>query len=179
MSHLSEPHSSLAPHGLEDALEVARIQAADWPQWRDLRLRALQDAPSAYGSTYAREAAFGEADWRGRLEDPGQVAVLARTGGSTVGMGAAFTDLPGWLHVVAMWVDPLWRGRRVGHRVLDDVRAFADERGLRLHLDVALGNQAARTSYLRYGFVPTKETRPLREGSPELVERLVLPGDRT
>jgi ribosomal protein S18 acetylase RimI-like enzyme len=137
----------------------------------------LRDAPEAFGSTYERERAFDEAVWRGRLSDPTQVAVLARAGDTVVGMGAAFPDRPGWLHVVAMWVEPAWRGRRVSHRVLEALEAAADERGARLHLDVAVGNQAARASYLRYGFTPTGETRPLREGpddTGELVERLVL-----
>lgn len=160
---------------IAEPVEVARVGGDDWEAWRDLRLKALRDAPSAFGSTYERELAFDEQTWRGRLEDPGQVAVLARAGGDLVGMGAVFPDLPGWLHVVAMWVDPRWRGRRVSHLILDGLKAAADEAGARLHLDVAVGNEAARTSYLRYGFVRTGETHPLREGSSELVERLVLP----
>ncbi|MGN6129349.1 MAG: GNAT family N-acetyltransferase [Nocardioidaceae bacterium] len=167
---------------IAEPVEVQRLAGDDWALWRDLRLRALQDAPAAFGSTYERELGFDEDTWRGRLEDPGQVAVVARAGGTSVGMGAAFPDLPGWLHVVAMWVEPRWRGRRISHRVLDALRAAADERGMRLHLDVAVGNEAARASYLRYGFTPTGQTRPLREGPADtggLVERLVLPEGAT
>ena len=152
-----------------------RVAGPDgWATWRDLRLQALQDSPGAYGSTYARELAFAETDWIERLGDPTSVSVLAFAGDTAIGMGAGFSDLPGWLHVVAMWVDPGWRGLRVGHRVLDGVRDWADGRGLRLHLDVAHGNEPARSSYLAYGFTPTGETRPIREGATELVERMVL-----
>ena len=159
---------------LEPAVGVHQAGPEDWAAWRDLRLRALQDSPAAFGSTYARELAFTEHDWRDRLGDATSVSVLALAGGTPVGMGAGFSDLPGWLHVVAMWVAPQWRGQRVGHRVLDGIRGWADERGLRLHLDVAQGNPAARSSYLSYGFTPTGETRPIREGATEQVERMVL-----
>ena len=45
---------------------------------------------------------------------------------------------------------------------------------VRLHLDVATGNAVARRSYERYGFVATGETRPIRDGSADRVERMVL-----
>ena len=49
-------------------------------------------------------------------------------------------------------------------------------RDRRCHLDVALGNDAARGLYEAYGFVATGEVEPLREGSAQLLERMVLPG---
>lgn len=157
-------------------MTVRVLGVDDWRQWRDTRLRALVDSPGAFGSTHAREVAFTEADWRDRLEEPTSVCVLAYDGEEHVlGMGGGFTDLPGWLHVVAMWVEPAARGRGVAREVLDALRGWADRRGQRLHLDVETSNALARHVYLGYGFVPTGETRPLRDGSAELVERLVLP----
>jgi GNAT superfamily N-acetyltransferase len=152
---------------------VRELGGDDWPTWREIRLRALADSPGAFGSTYAREVAFTEQDWRRRLSGDG-VGVLVEDDGVPVGMGGGFPDLPGFLHVVAMWVDPAHRGRGVGHAVLRGVDAWARPRGLRLHLDVNTTNAAARRSYEQFGFVLTGETRPLREGSGEVVERMVL-----
>jgi GNAT superfamily N-acetyltransferase len=104
--------------------------------------------------------------------------VLAYRATAPIGMGAGFQELPGPLHVVAMWVDPSARGRGVGPQVLDVIRGWAQERGLGLHLDVHTGNAGARRSYERYGFVATGELRPLRDGSAELVERMLLPPNR-
>ncbi len=156
-------------------LEVREATATEWTLWRDLRLRALQEAPGAYGSTYDRETAFTESDWTGRLDGSAGPAVLAFRGGAPVGMGAGFRDLPGWLHVVAMWTDPAHRGGGVGTAVLAHLAGWAAARDLRIHLDVAVGNPGARAVYERAGFVATGETRPLRDGSTDLVERLVLP----
>lgn len=155
--------------------EVRVLGGQDWATWRDIRLRALEDSPAAFGSTYARELGFSEHVWRERLEGHATVAVLVEHQGRPVGMGGGYPDRPGLLHVVAMWVDPSVRGHGVGHLVLDGVRRRGEQRGLGLHLDVAQSNAAARRSYERYGFVATGETRPLREGAAELVERMVLP----
>lgn len=149
------------------------LDGDDWEAWRDVRLRSLQDSPDAFGSTYAREVRLDEPTWRERLDDPTGVAVLASRRGVPVGMGGGYEDLPGHLHVVAMWVAPEARGQRVAHAVLLALEGWAEERRLRLHLDVSTENAPARRSYERFGFVGTGETRPLREGSTVVVERMV------
>lgn len=157
-------------------VEIRLAEEPDWMLWRDTRLRALQEAPTAFGSTYDRESAFTEADWRGRLGGAGP-AVLATHDGHPVGMAAGFSDLPGWLHVVAMWVDPAWRGSGVGRKLLDTVVVWAGEHDLRCHLNVTVGNDAAGRLYEDYGFVATGETEPLREGSPHRTARMRLGRD--
>jgi GNAT superfamily N-acetyltransferase len=171
--------------GAASGLMVRLTTVDDWRVWRDLRLRSLQDSPDAFGSTYAREAAFSDDEWRSRTRGPAPgpglevlargPAALAWAGDSPVGMGGGFSDLPGWMHVVAMWTDPAWRGRGVGEAVVGFLVGWAGERGLRVHLDVETTNAGARRLYERCGFVATGETRPLREGSTLLVEHMVLP----
>ncbi len=155
-------------------IEVRAALPDDWATWRDLRLRALQDSPSAFGSTYEREATFDDGTWLTRVAAADAVSVLAWDGTTAVGMGGGFQDLPGLLHVVAMWTDPAARSRGVGDAVLDALETWAAERGLRTHLDVNVANPRARALYERRGYVGTGETRPLREGSDERVERMVL-----
>ena len=41
---------------------IERITAANVLLFKEVRLRALQDAPHAFGSTYAKEAQFTEVD---------------------------------------------------------------------------------------------------------------------
>lgn len=161
---------------MSEPVEVVLVGADHWRAWRQARLASLLDSPDAFGSTYAREAAFTEENLRTRLSPDGPT-VLAFAGEEPVATGAGYVDPPGWCHVVAMWVAPRWRGQGIGRHVLDRLVGWADAHGLRVHLDVAVDNAVARHLYESYGFVPTGETRPLREGSVLLVERMVLRED--
>jgi GNAT superfamily N-acetyltransferase len=156
---------------------VRVLSGDDWATWRAVRLRSLREDPGAFGSTYARELGFDEAVWRGRLDDPESVSVLAGEDLAPLGIGAGFPDRPGLLHVVAMWVVPEARGNGVAHAVLRVLEEWAAQRGLGLHLDVVRGNAMARRSYERYGFVATGETEQVGAGPDEVHERMLL--DRT
>ena len=50
---------------------VRETVPGDWQALRDIRLEALRDAPSAFASSYACEAARGEEHWRGRSSGGG------------------------------------------------------------------------------------------------------------
>ena len=62
----------------------------------------------------------------------------------------------------------------MAHLVLDALRAWADVRRLGLHLDVESSTVVARRCYEAYGFRGTGATEPLREGSDEVTERMLL-----
>jgi GNAT superfamily N-acetyltransferase len=145
----------------------------EWKTWRDLRLRSLLEDPDAFGSTHEREVAFDEPTWRSRVDGSGGPAVLACVDHTPVGIGAGWIYEPGRLMVVAMWTEPAWRGRGVGHQVLDEVV------GSRAHdllpdLWVADTKPEARRLYEGYGFRADGEISPLREGSAIMMSRLVL-----
>ena len=76
-------------------VEIREIDADGWRAIRDIRLAALQDAPDAFASTYAREIAFVEADWLRRISSGGNflayapelgTAPVGIAGGSEAGM---------------------------------------------------------------------------------------------
>jgi hypothetical protein len=50
---------------------VRATTMTDWQALREIRLQALRDAPDAFASTYAREAAFGEDEWHRRATRDG------------------------------------------------------------------------------------------------------------
>lgn len=152
--------------------EVRTLHSDEWEVWRTLRLRSLADSPDAFGSTLEREQAFTEADWRDRLES---VPVVAFVEGTPAAMGGGYRIRPGWVQVVAMWTDPVFRGRGLARLVLAEIVRTARAENRRLVLDVAHGNSAARTAYEQFGFVATGRSAPLREDSDLLVDQMVLP----
>ena len=145
--------------------ELRRLGPDDWEVFRDIRLRSLADSPDAFGSTLAREQAFDESEWRRRLSGP----VYVVEDPDPVALGGLFDDA-GVLHVWGMWTDPAHRGRGHARRVLDAL--IAPHVGA--VLDVNVTNDAARAAYERYGFVGTGRFEPLRPGSEQRMERMVL-----
>jgi ribosomal protein S18 acetylase RimI-like enzyme len=149
---------------------LRRLEPDDWRDFRDIRLRSLADSPDAYGSTLARERAFTEDDWRQRLSGPVYVVFDPRP----VAIGGIF-DNAGTPHVWGMWTDPAHRGRGHARAILDALIPP----GTRAQLDVNVSNLGARAAYEHYGFVGTGELEPLRPGSDQQIELMVLDGTRT
>jgi len=145
--------------------ELRRIGADDWDLFRAIRLRSLADSPDAFGSTLEREQGFTEADWRSRLAGP--VYVVLDPG--PVSVGGLF-DHEGVLHVWGMWTDPAHRRRGHARRILDAL--IAPDVEAVLHVNTT--NPGARGVDERYGFVGTGKTEPLRPGSEQTMEAMVL-----
>jgi predicted GNAT family acetyltransferase len=144
---------------------LRRLRPDDWEDFRDIRLRSLADSPDAFGSTLTRESAFTEVDWRRRLSGPVYVVDDPRP----VAIGGTF-DHDGTPHVWGMWTDPDHRGRGHARRILDALIPA----GTPAQLDVNLANPGARAAYERYGFVATGRLEPLRPGSEQQIELMVL-----
>ncbi len=148
---------------------VRETMQADWQALRDIRLLALRDAPYAFGSTYAREAALEEAGWRRRAARDGSfMAFLPEI--APAGLAGGFQAEAGPVELVAMFVRPQARGRGVGEALVDAVIAWARKRdATSVHLWVTETNQPARRLYQRCGFTVTAERQPL-PSAPALAE---------
>ncbi len=167
---------------------VERTRPDDWRDLRDVRLRALADAPSAFGSTLAREVAFPDDVWRERAAqgrtllaravlDDGRLADGAppgsgRSPGPVVGVAAVVPspDDPTVAELVSVWVEPGARGSGVAASLVaraDDLAAGLGARTLALW--VTATNAPALRLYERAGFAPTGETQPLLS-DPRLLE---------
>ena len=145
--------------------DLRRLGPEDWEDFRDIRLRSLADSPDAFGSTLEREQGFTDDDWRRRLGGP----VYAVFDPHPVAIGGIF-DNAGTPHVWGMWTDPAHRGRGHARAILDALIPP----GTRAQLDVNVDNGGARTAYERYGFVGTGQLEPLRPGSDQRMELMVL-----
>jgi GNAT superfamily N-acetyltransferase len=153
-----------------NGITVVRLQPAVWAAYRQIRLAALADAPSAFGSTVADEEAMTPADWRTRLTQRSTFAASASHG--LVGTAAGIPgDVEGHAELVGMWVHPGWRRRGIGGLLVGAVIDWATAAPFRaIDLWVTVGNDAAEALYARLGFVRTGATQPVREDDPTLLE---------
>jgi len=150
---------------------VRRVTAADGSLLRDLRLRALEDAPAAFASTYAAEVERRQAEWDDRAADgasgPDRFTGLALDGDAGVGLVGGFRNEDDGHHadidLVSMWVAPSHRGTGVAALLVEAVLDWAcDEAQARVvGLWVTRGNTAAQRLYERLGFVETGDVQPL------------------
>ncbi len=115
-------------------MELRQARAADWEALRELRLRALADAPDAFASTLQQEVAFPERVWRQRAKGgAGSVNFITWESGAGIGMAAIFAvaNAPGRMHLVGMWVDPRHRRRGVAQALVERAVRWAEERQAR------------------------------------------------
>jgi ribosomal protein S18 acetylase RimI-like enzyme len=154
---------------------IEQISAENLLAFKAVRLRALQDSPSAFGSTYARESQFPDAEWLKRAErwsgDTG-VGYLAMELQIPCGIAGAFLDEhnPAQVHLISMWVAPTHRRTGLGRALVGAVQAWARMRGGHtLQLMVTSNNFAAIEFYKRIGFSMTGRTEPY-PNDPALIE---------
>ena len=166
------------------AVTVRRLRADEWRELRTIRLAALAEAPSAFGSTLATEETYPEERWREvaahRSEgDREATFVAASPDGTLVGLAGCFreTDDPGCAHLVSMWVAPEARRHGVARGLVDHAVEWARAAGAeRVELWVTRGNDPALWLYEAAGFRPTGDHQPLPSDpcKDELRMRLTL-----
>jgi ribosomal protein S18 acetylase RimI-like enzyme len=151
-------------------------------EYRTVRLRALKDSPTAFGSTYAKESALSHSDWLRRAETwngPGGVCYLGMDAGAPCGIIAGYSDKndPPRVWVASMWVAPTHRRTGLGTMLMDKVKLWAHSLDLaELYLMVTSNNLAAIRFYERCGFTFTGITGPYEHDAAlfeyEMVTRL-------
>jgi hypothetical protein len=118
------------------AIRVVRVE--EWERARDLRLRALADAPESFGSSLEEEERLSESAWRERMASRDSVWFVEATDDyEFVGMAVGVLDDPSeTAYLNAMWVEPGapalrdWQEtRRDRHRVGARTRSFSHRTG--------------------------------------------------
>lgn len=147
---------------------VRRVRPGEAATLRRVRLAALKDTPSAFGSTYAAESLRGDEEWAERCElgSSGQdrATFFAESDQEIVGLvggyraeGASHT-----VELVSMWSAPSVRRSGVGRALVGAVLDWAKAGGAStVDLWVTRGNAPAEALYRRMGFVETQDHKPL------------------
>jgi GNAT superfamily N-acetyltransferase len=166
------------PKGLNE-VEIVLATSEDWERVRDVRVRALADAPFAFGSRLEEEQDRPEAFWRSRLESQAAATFLAIRGHETVGLVRTFVEPEDVTSakLVSMWVAPHARGQGVGGQLVAVVVQWArDHDATSVQLWVTETNTHARRLYEFCGFALSggRQTLPSDPLLSEVAMQLVL-----
>jgi ribosomal protein S18 acetylase RimI-like enzyme len=137
------------------SVDLRVLSLDDWGLWRALRLRALADAPHAFGSTLAEWSGENDTEdrWRNRLSTV-PLNLVASIHNDPVGMASATSPNEGAIEVISIWVAPEARRSGVGSVLIDAISASAIQQHVsQLTLDVRESNVSAIKFYERLGFV--------------------------
>jgi GNAT superfamily N-acetyltransferase len=161
-------------------LVIRQILPTEGNQLRAIRLQAIAESPSAFGSTLAETQALSAEDWakRASRNATGEVAVMfvAEDEGAWVGLAGGMLDpqaKPRSVTLVSMWVNPGYRRRCIGRELVRRVSEWARLRADRIELWVTQNNTAAIALYTTCGFTACTDTKPLPSNSALLEQRMV------
>jgi GNAT superfamily N-acetyltransferase len=155
-------------------VQVRPLAEADWKTLREIRLRALLDAPESFYSSYQEAVRLTEDDWRARLSSTDRVTLLAELDDRPVGMisGAPTSEDerdPEAALMLAMWVEPESRGHGVADALTEALLNWSREQGYeRLLLWVYDAAPRAAAFYRRAGFVATGRVEVFHDPSRPL-----------
>lgn len=159
-------------------VEVRQLGAEDWAVYKDVRLRALQESPESFSSTFERESAFADETWSERLGESGSnTFFVAELDKKVVGIVCGALPVTGDTYgtIYQMWVDPDYRGNGVGKLLLAHIIQWSMKAKLvGLSLTVTVTNTEAVSLYTLAGFASIGELEPLREGSELQVSHMRL-----
>ncbi|MDT5026581.1 MAG: hypothetical protein QOE61_3007 [Micromonosporaceae bacterium] len=149
-------------------VEVRRIRASEWRQYRELRLEALKDSPLAFVEQYEESLAKPDRFWQDRVERSatGEASSMFVAGqaGTFIGKAGCFLEeeITEYVsaHIVGVYVTAQLRGQGVAEAVVTGVIQWAkqERRADRIRLLVMETNDRAAAFYRRIGFVPTGAT---------------------
>jgi GNAT superfamily N-acetyltransferase len=131
--------------------------------FKGVRLRALQDTPSAFSSTYADESQLTDTEWLNRVTQwsgKRSRTYLARDTAGPCGIAGGFFDQDDLhrAHLVSMWVAPTYRRLGIGAQLVNAIVDWVRAEGARtLRLIVTSNNDGAIEFYQNLGFTITAQ----------------------
>lgn len=173
---MSGPSESAAAGTVRARLEgmdfsIRPIRVDEWRLWRSLRMRAVEESPDAFRSTLALESAEADEWWVDLIKQaavhPQALLLVAEVAGDPVAMlFGRLDEETQLLDIGSVWVDPEMRRLGIGHRLVDAAMTWALGRNaVGAELWVTPSNEAAQRLFEQFGFTPTDDSEPLRNGS--------------
>lgn len=137
---------------------IREANMGDVVQFRELRLFALQDSPTAFSADYRTNFELPMSFWEGRLRfDEHGTIIFAEHDSKLIGMsGIRRGESPKTKHSAYIWgiyVRPEWRGLHIAEELIETCIEWAKAREVEVvRLGVVTTNASAIRCYERCGF---------------------------
>ena len=147
----------------------------EWSRLREIRLASLLESPEAFGSSYEREIAFTEREWR-ELFNLNSYLVASIDGKDIAIMFLEKLrgDFGATCWVGGCWSNPQYRGIGALRSMFDYVDSVKDQRGWQIQgLGVFIVNESAIASYERLGFRAMGEVQESTRRPGNFYQRMI------
>lgn len=158
---------------------IRRLQPGEVDLFKQLRLKALQDAPYAFPSTYETAIQRSAESWREQAESttqgPDRATFIAFSDDLPIGMAALYReeDKVDVGELLQVWVSPEYRGTKVIRDLMDEIFKWGSENKFhRITAGVTKGNDRAVNFYTNYGFSIIDELSTNDSGGVYLVKEV-------
>jgi ribosomal protein S18 acetylase RimI-like enzyme len=158
-------------------IEVKTISPDRWSEARELRLQALKTELIAFGSSYEEEEKLSEVEWQRRIKN--NLFAVSDDGKLVGSITYLFNDRLKTKHVArifGVYVDPSYRGRGVGRKLLDRALELIQENKdiVKVQLMVNPKQLAALQLYKKIGFEVVGEMKKEIKVGEEFYDECIM-----
>jgi len=162
-------------------MEIVKLSAEDWEEYKTLRLRALKEDPQAFGTTYQKNIAYPKAEWQRRLASVAKGEtnwlLFARENNKLVGMIGAFIeeDVEGTATIFGVYVPKEERGRGISIKLMEEILKELSKKSIfkKVKLMVSKNQLPAIGLYKKFGFKQVG-IEHFKMGDGNIAEELVM-----
>ncbi|HAM88778.1 MAG: Acyl-CoA N-acyltransferase [Candidatus Falkowbacteria bacterium GW2011_GWC2_38_22] len=138
--------------------KIKKLKKSDWKLYKEIRLEALKNEPSAFGSSYDTEFKRSDEDWQKKFKDiesskSSKFYYAAQIDEKLVAIGGAFQEENNEWNIIAIYTKPNNRGKGIGNKLLSSIREeLKIRKTLKAFLRVNVDQLAAISLYKKLGF---------------------------
>jgi ribosomal protein S18 acetylase RimI-like enzyme len=165
-------------------ITVTRLAESRWADYRDIRLEALKNNPTVFGSAYEEELPLPEAEWRRRMQNA-LFAVEAETPagtpeGKALGMIVCARNnrikTSHICNIYSVYLNEDYRGRGIGDKLMEAALAEIKKMPgvVKIELAVNPTQKAAAHLYRKYGFKLTGRVKKALRVNGNFYDELMM-----
>ena len=158
---------------MSQSVTVELIDPDQWSRLREIRLKALQINPEAFGGTFEKESAEDEAAWREKFnKNDFLIASVDGVDGAIMYIEVLDGDFGATCWIGGCWSDPQFRGKGLFSAMMkfvDQQDRGWDVQGLGVWTD----NYSAIAAYEKLGFVKMGEDTASTRQPGKFYQRMI------